>query len=207
MRSPLRPCLCLQQRWSFLCASFISSSCSCLPAGQLAHLRVHARPGFFNFFFMPSAPQAFSFQIVGTSKLRTKYESYEAKRNLCRQFDLFLADDRVLPSLPKLIGKTFFRRKKQPIPIDLTAADLEAQMCKARECTCLILSGGSCLSIKVARASFSVAAAVANVEAVIAAAAKHVPKKWGNVQAIFLKSADSVALPVYQSLPDRSHKI
>lgn len=149
----------------------------------------------------------FFFQVVGTSKLRTKYESYEAKRNLCRQFDLFLADDRILPSLPKLIGKTFFRRKKQPIPIDLTTADLEDQMRKARECTILVLSGGSCLSIKVARASFTVAAAVANIEAVLAAAAKHVPKKWGNVQAVFLKSADSVALPLYQSLPDRLHKI
>lgn len=43
-------------------------------------------------------------QVIGTSKLRTKYESHEAKRNLCKAYDLFLADDRVLPSLPKLIG-------------------------------------------------------------------------------------------------------
>ena len=34
----------------------------------------------------------------------TKYESFEAKRKLCNSYDLFLADERVLPSLPKLIG-------------------------------------------------------------------------------------------------------
>lgn len=42
--------------------------------------------------------------MVGLSKLRTKYESHEAKRQLCNSFDLFLADERVLPSLPKLLG-------------------------------------------------------------------------------------------------------
>lgn len=43
-------------------------------------------------------------KVIGTSKLRTKYESHEAKRNLCAEYDLFLADERILPSLPKLLG-------------------------------------------------------------------------------------------------------
>lgn len=44
-------------------------------------------------------------KVVGLSKLRTKYESHEAKRQLCNSYDLFLADERVIPSLPKLIGE------------------------------------------------------------------------------------------------------
>ena len=43
-------------------------------------------------------------KVIGLSKLRSKFESHEAKRNLCAQYDLFLADDRIIPSLPKLIG-------------------------------------------------------------------------------------------------------
>lgn len=43
--------------------------------------------------------------MVGVSKLRTKYESHEAKRQLCNSYDLFAADERILPSLPKLLGK------------------------------------------------------------------------------------------------------
>lgn len=43
-------------------------------------------------------------KVVGLSKLRTKYESHEAKRQLCNSYDLFLADERIIPSLPKLIG-------------------------------------------------------------------------------------------------------
>ena len=38
------------------------------------------------------------------SKLKTKYESHEAKRQLCNSYDMFAADERVLPSLPKLLG-------------------------------------------------------------------------------------------------------
>lgn len=44
-------------------------------------------------------------KIVGLSKLRTKYESHESKRQLCSSYDLFLADERIIPSLPKLIGE------------------------------------------------------------------------------------------------------
>ena len=41
---------------------------------------------------------------------RAKYESAEAKRQLCNSYDLFVADDRILPSLPKLIGAHTWRR-------------------------------------------------------------------------------------------------
>jgi hypothetical protein len=45
-------------------------------------------------------------KIVGVSKLRAKYEAPEAKRQLCSLYDIFLADERVIPSLPKLLGDT-----------------------------------------------------------------------------------------------------
>lgn len=67
-------------------------------------------------------------KVVGLSKLRTKFESHEAKRELCKLYDLFLADERILPSLPKLIGKSFFKKKKQPIPVDITVRDFPAQV-------------------------------------------------------------------------------
>lgn len=44
--------------------------------------------------------------MIGISKLKGKYEPYEAKRQLCNSYDLFVADDRIVPSLPKLIGES-----------------------------------------------------------------------------------------------------
>ena len=54
-------------------------------------------------------------KIIDISKLRKKYKEFEAKRILCNSFDLFLADERVLPLLPKLLGKYFFNKKKYGI--------------------------------------------------------------------------------------------
>jgi hypothetical protein len=55
-------------------------------------------------------------KVIGTSKLRTKYESHEAKRSLCGAYDLFLADERILPSLPKLLGAPPPRRPGHVLP-------------------------------------------------------------------------------------------
>lgn len=108
-------------------------------------------------------------------------QAHEAKRKLCGEYDLFLADERVLPQLPKLLGefcapwgcqsplaactcwfsdmdtevchhhapplqwhsigltlhcvrlpagKTFFKKKKQPIPVNLATKDWGAQVRK-----------------------------------------------------------------------------
>lgn len=51
-------------------------------------------------------------KVIGLTKLRDNYKTFEAKRNLCDSYDLFMVDRRVLPMLPKLIGKSFFQKKK-----------------------------------------------------------------------------------------------
>ena len=67
-------------------------------------------------------------KVLGISKLRNNYKPHEAKRQLCDSYDLFCADARVLPILPKLLGKSFFKKKKQPVPVDLTKKDWAAQI-------------------------------------------------------------------------------
>ncbi|EFN51799.1 hypothetical protein CHLNCDRAFT_139764 [Chlorella variabilis] len=146
-------------------------------------------------------------KVVGLSKLRTKYESHEAKRQLCNSYDMFAADERILPSLPKLLGKAFFKKKKQPVPVRLTGKDWAGQIRRACEATYLFWSGGNSLAIKVARSSQSEQQGVENTLAAIAAAVEKVPRKWDGVQAVFLKTADSVALPMYQVLPDAPTRI
>ena len=50
--------------------------------------------------------------VLGVSKLRKRYKTYQQKRMLAKQFDLFLADERVVPMLPPLLGKAFFESKR-----------------------------------------------------------------------------------------------
>ena len=51
-------------------------------------------------------------KVIGISKLKTDYKPYEAKRQLCASYDMFLTDERVITILPKLLGKTFFTKNK-----------------------------------------------------------------------------------------------
>lgn len=46
-----------------------------------------------------------------------------------------------------------------------------------------------------------------NAMAAISGAAEIVPKKWANVRSLHLKSLESVALPIYQTVPDMPLKI
>ncbi|KAK0102848.1 hypothetical protein ONS95_000954 [Cadophora gregata] len=59
-------------------------------------------------------------KVVGVSKLKKKYNQYEAQRKLYAEHDIFLADDRIITQLTKLLGKTFYKgTTKRPIPVGI----------------------------------------------------------------------------------------
>uniref|UniRef100_A0A7S0S7C7 Ribosomal protein L1 n=1 Tax=Mantoniella antarctica TaxID=81844 RepID=A0A7S0S7C7_9CHLO len=141
-------------------------------------------------------------KVLGISKLRNNYKPHEAKRKLCDSYDLFCADARVLPLLPKLLGKTFFKKKRQPVPVDLTKKDWPAQIRKAAAATYVHMGAGTCISVKVGKSAQSQAEVVANALAAIAGAVEVIPRKWANVQCIYMKTIESVALPIYNAMPE-----
>lgn len=140
-------------------------------------------------------------KVIGVSKLREKYKAYEQKRQLCDLYDVFMADERVLPMLPRLLGKTFFEKKKQPISVDLKKKDLAAEIKSAKDATYLYLGLGSCCAVKIGHTGHSTAQIVDNVIKGMEQIVGHVPGKWKNIQSVHIKTADSTALPVFNSLP------
>lgn len=68
-----------------------------------------------------------------------------------RRYDLFLADDRVLPVLPKLLGKTFFKKKRQPVPVDMTKKNLAKQIHDACAATYMHQTDGSCRTLRIGK--------------------------------------------------------
>ncbi|KJZ77074.1 hypothetical protein HIM_03395 [Hirsutella minnesotensis 3608] len=61
-------------------------------------------------------------RIIDFGKLKTKYGQYEAQRKLFSEHDVFLADDRIINRLPKVLGRTFYKTTvKRPIPVILSA--------------------------------------------------------------------------------------
>ena len=54
---------------------------------------------------------------------------------------------------------------------------------------------------RVARSSFPAKDCTENIMAALTEAVQHIPQKHKNVRAVYLKTADSVALPLYQQTP------
>ncbi|KAF6156156.1 hypothetical protein GIB67_024126 [Kingdonia uniflora] len=146
-------------------------------------------------------------KVIKLSKLKSDYRPFEAKRKLCSSYDMFFADNRVIPLLPRLLGKEFFKKKKIPVPINLTHKNWKEQIENVCGSALLYLRTGTCSVIRVGRVSMSRDELVANVGVAIDGIAEIVPKKWLGIRSFHLKSTESVALPLYHVVPDLGLKI
>ena len=140
-------------------------------------------------------------KVIGVSKLRAKFKQYEAKRQLCSSFDLFLADDRVLPVLPHLLGKVFFEKKKQPLPVKLTQSNWDSQFKNIFNATPFYLAEGMCSTVKIGHTGMERTQLASNIVSALDKVADVLPKKWQGIQALHIKTHDSIALPIYHALP------
>ena len=88
-------------------------------------------------------------KVLTLDSLRKKYGEYKDRRDLLRRFDVFLADDRILPMLGKSLGKSFFAAKKQPLPVRVTRElALPFVINKCLRSTFMYLGRGTCVVIK-----------------------------------------------------------
>lgn len=144
-----------------------------------------------------------SSQIIKLQNIRSQYSEFKERRKLLNEFDLFLADDRILPMLTKALGKTFLKAKKQPVPVRLERrSSLASQIARARDSAFLCGSHGDCWAVKLATTAMTEDQVVENLMAGIAAVVGNIPRKWKNVKGINIKCSDSVALPVYSFVGD-----
>ena len=102
-------------------------------------------------------------RVVDIRHLKGKWKPFEARRLLLKENGLFLADERVVPLLPNLLGKIFFKAKKydipsecygcvllltyydrQPIPVCVTRKDLKGELERAISSTYFHQNQGTC---------------------------------------------------------------
>ncbi|XP_047938770.1 ribosomal L1 domain-containing protein 1-like [Salvia hispanica] len=146
-------------------------------------------------------------KVIKLSKLKANYKPFEARRKLCNSYDVFLVDKRVVHLLPKLIGKELFRKKKLPLGVDMGKKNLKLQVERVLGSALLFIGTGTCSVLKVGKMEMEKDEIVQNVLDAIKGAVERVPKKWDGVRSLHLKFSDSVALPIYQAMPDVRLKI
>ncbi|CAH0476155.1 unnamed protein product [Peronospora belbahrii] len=139
-------------------------------------------------------------KIMTVKKLRKNFSRFEDKRALAAAYDMFLADDRVLPYLKGPLGTKFFTKKKTPVAVRVSRKNVAASVRLAARRTAFHVSAGVCNNIKVARLDMTPEQIVDNIMVATNQCATLVPKGWNGVQSISIKTSDSVALPVYNAL-------
>ncbi|KAH7106089.1 ribosomal protein L1 [Auriculariales sp. MPI-PUGE-AT-0066] len=138
-------------------------------------------------------------RVVGLSKLKGKFRGFDARRALLNENGLFLADERVVPLLPKLLGSKFFNAKKQPIPVSLTANQLKTELERAVTSTYFHQNKGTCTAIKIGPLSdsFGVQKLIDNLAVALPAVVAAIKGGWDNIQNLHIKTSTSVALPIW----------
>ncbi|WVF70385.1 hypothetical protein IAT40_005175 [Kwoniella sp. CBS 6097] len=139
-------------------------------------------------------------RVVGLEKLKGKFKPYEARRELMRDHEIFLCDERVLPLMPGLLGKMFFESKKQPIPVNMNRKDLKAELGRAISSTYFHPSTGTSYSIRISTPSSSTSSqTLSNLLSAIPQVIANIQDGWENVLSIGIKTSSSVMLPVYSA--------
>ncbi|ODQ55589.1 ribosomal protein L1, partial [Saitoella complicata NRRL Y-17804] len=143
-------------------------------------------------------------RVIGVGKLKAKWKTYEKRRQLRDTHDLFLADDRVVPLLPALLGKVFLEKKRNPVPISLsgaeTAEQLKKEIRRATNATYVHLAPGTVTSIKVGTTGMPAEHVAANIEKVVEALVeKYVSGGWKGIRRFDIKTAESASLPVWMT--------
>ncbi|KIK98978.1 hypothetical protein PAXRUDRAFT_823259 [Paxillus rubicundulus Ve08.2h10] len=136
-------------------------------------------------------------RVVGIEKLKGKFKAFEARRLLLKENSMFLADERVIPLLPRLLGSKWFQAKKQPIPVCLTRKDLKGELECAIESSYMHQNKGTCTSVKVGLLSQTPKQIQINIETAIPAIVGHIKGGWDNVQSLHIKTNASVSLPIW----------
>lgn len=177
----------------------------------------------------PSFPPELSKRItkvISVKKLEAKFHSFEAKRQLRDSYDIFLADDRIVSYLAKILGKTFYKTTpKRPIPVRLEASKpkerknaalpsekkpkypsaptsivspplLAKEFERTLSTTQIHLHPSTTTSVKIGLASFTSEQVSANIEAVMTGLTNKLIA-WRNVRAVHIKGPNTMALPVW----------
>ncbi|OQR96107.1 hypothetical protein ACHHYP_17033 [Achlya hypogyna] len=136
-------------------------------------------------------------KVMGLKKIKEQFTDAKERRELYLSYATFLVDERVLTTLKTLLGKGFFDAKKQPFAVQVSMRNVGAHVRQVLTGTTMVLSTGPCINVKVAHHKMPNADIVDNVMDATELVVAQIGKKWKNVKSLSIKTAESVALPVY----------
>jgi ribosome biogenesis protein UTP30 len=87
-------------------------------------------------------------KVVTLTDLRKQYSRYNQRRDLLSMYNVFMADDRILPMLTTALGKDFVKAKKLPLPLRLSKTTLPFSITNNLSATFMTLGAGTSVSVR-----------------------------------------------------------
>ncbi|KAG2224055.1 hypothetical protein INT45_004936, partial [Circinella minor] len=138
-------------------------------------------------------------KVIGISKLKKEYGSPEKKRALFSEYDAFLTDKRIAHLLPRILGKEFYKKRKEPMPVDLMKEDLQKEILRAVRSTFMQFNYGNFYAVKIATTGQSDVQAFENCMQALPHIIKGVYGGTKNIRSLQIKTSESTSLPIYDA--------
>ncbi len=122
-------------------------------------------------------------------------------------YDVFIADHRILQILYNKLGKAFLAKKGFPYLVNLTKKDPKTEILAALSSTHYRPNNSKSLVVRVGRLSMTSEEVMENLASTIRGVVRKVPKGWHGIHSLNIKTPESTALPVYNSLAIEPTKI
>lgn len=146
-------------------------------------------------------------EIIPVIQLKREYHDFEMQRKLCDSFDLFLCDERISKFMPKLLGKTFHKKRKMPINVKLNGGpDVAAKsLRKALESVHGLITGqGSSTSVTVSHTGLAAQQTTENILAVVQHMVGVLPGGWKNISGLYVTTTKTTSIPLFVSTTSAS---
>mmetsp|Transcript_17780 Transcript_17780/g.28398 ORF Transcript_17780/g.28398 Transcript_17780/m.28398 type:complete len:252 (+) Transcript_17780:559-1314(+) len=148
------------------------------------------------FRFRKKVAESKNITVITLKSLR-KTHSAERFDSILKRHKVIFADKRVYRRLPKLFGDKYYRRFS-PIPVELRGLDWHTECQIASQFTTLSLSRATTFPIRIGRRGMPVEALLQNALSAAGGAVRHLfpSRLWRSVQAIYVRTEDSIGLPI-----------
>ncbi|XP_076289276.1 ribosomal L1 domain-containing protein 1 [Lasioglossum baleicum] len=144
-------------------------------------------------------------RVISLNQVKTEHDQYELKKKLVGSYDHFLVDGKIAGHLSHLLGKEFHKKRKLPTSVRMQSKDLKHELEYALKKTSMQLhSSGDTHIVQIGHTSMTEKEILENVCAACNHLSKNYPGGWINVRSIRLKTAKSLALPIYTSFRNKN---
>jgi len=140
-------------------------------------------------------------KILPFEELKKEFKGFELKRQLAKNYDVFIADAAVTRLARAHLGKEFYTRRKIPFNVDLSKTKCLARQFEmlSKTTQVILTSKGANINISFAHSLMTEEAKRENLNTLLQKLPEIVPRGFKNVKMIALQGTDTMSIPVYRN--------